>query len=251
MSGPLRWPDSPTTRFHQSGPRPGKRARHEIPRSAPGPIPSRTGAPPEGPSSCPCAFRPKLSLRVLPHSSAPAIPSEARLRMRVLPLPPLVHLGLGPQRGSASRGRRPPGHPLRRQAQPHIRESELSRRNTRSRPPRGLTWKTTGVKKPEEALLPCSLCEWLQVRLLYPLVHPLAFPRRPMPRTCRPPGEPGYGSCQPMLGTRCSGVSSPRDERRSSVLPLPPGHPLWKPSGGEKNRRWRGGREFPARGNSV
>jgi len=67
--------------------------------------------------------------RVLPHSSTPAIPSEARLRMRVLPLPPLVHLGLGPQRGSASRGRRPPGHPLRRQAQPQFRERILSRRN--------------------------------------------------------------------------------------------------------------------------
>jgi hypothetical protein len=103
----------------------------------------------------------------------------------------------------------------------------------------GGIWKTTGVKKPEKALFPCSLCEWLQVRLLYPVVHPLAFPRRPMPRTCRPPGGPGYGSCQPMLGTRCSGVSSPRNERRSSVLPLPPGHPLWKPSGDEKSRRWR------------
>jgi hypothetical protein len=198
MIGPLRWPDSPTTRYHQSGPRPGKRVRHEIPRSAPGPISSRTGAPPEGPSSCPCAFcpgvargkddgpstrgraeraprkasplpprlgrngpgsqgeavydsppreslprptsrggaedppcpcafRPKLSLRVLPHSSAPAIPSEARLRMRVLPLPPLVHLGLGPQRGSASRGRRPPGRLLRWRAQPQFRERSLSR----------------------------------------------------------------------------------------------------------------------------
>ena len=46
----------------------------------------------------------ELLLRVLPHSSTPAILSEALLRMRVLPLPPLVHLGLGPQRGSASRG---------------------------------------------------------------------------------------------------------------------------------------------------
>jgi hypothetical protein len=40
-----------------------------------------------------------------------AIPSEVLLRMRVLPLPPPVHLGLGPQRGSASRGRRPPRTP--------------------------------------------------------------------------------------------------------------------------------------------
>jgi hypothetical protein len=64
--------------------------------------------------SCFRAFRPKLSLRVLPHSSTPTIPSEALLRMRVLPLPPLVHLRLGPQRGSASRGRRPPGRLLLR-----------------------------------------------------------------------------------------------------------------------------------------
>ncbi len=92
------------------------------------PVGSRTGAPPEGPSSCPCAFRPKLSLRVLPHSSTPAIPSGARLRMRVLPLPPLVHLGLGSQRGSASRGRKPPGHPLRRQALPQFREVNFRER---------------------------------------------------------------------------------------------------------------------------
>ena len=184
---------------------------------------------------------------MLPHSSAPAIPSEARLRTRVLPLPPLVHLRLGPLRGLASRGRRPPGHPLRRQPQPQFRESALSRMynapmyNAPMAEPtiQGVIWKTIGVKKPEKALFPCPLSEWLQVRLLYPVVHPLAFPRRPMPRTCRPPGGPGYGSCQPMLGTRCSGVSSPRNERRSSVLPLPPGHPLWKPSGDEKSRRWR------------
>ena len=52
---------------------------------------------------------------MLPHSSIPAIPSEALLRMRVLPLPlpPLVHLGLVPQKGGGlpdtlSAGRRNP-----------------------------------------------------------------------------------------------------------------------------------------------
>jgi hypothetical protein len=88
----------------------GKRSTTPSPRGESPPRPtSRGGA--EDPRLAPVPFA-QLSLRVLPHGSALAIPSEVRLRVRVPPLPPLVHLGLGPQRGSASRGRRPPGCPL-------------------------------------------------------------------------------------------------------------------------------------------
>ena len=142
------------------------------------------------------------------------------------------HLGGGGLPDTLSAGRRNPSF-----AKAFFRACEMPFQP--SRPPRALSGKPSALKGPRRPFSPAPCRVGLQVRLLYPLVHPLAFPRRPMPRACRSPGGPGCGSCQRMWGTRCSGVSSPRDECRSSVLPLPPGHPPWKPGEDEKNRRWR------------
>jgi hypothetical protein len=86
MSGPHHGPPPQGHGGHQSGPRPGKRVRHEIPRPAPGPIPSRTGAPPEGPSSCPCAFCPGVARGQDDGSST--LGRAERAPRKASPLPP-------------------------------------------------------------------------------------------------------------------------------------------------------------------
>ncbi len=324
MSGPLRWPDSPTTRGHQSGPRPG-RSQHEVPRSAPGPglrlkgprlAPAlsalaspggkmtaprlgdgpkeRRGKPPlhlpasagmgrvvrgkrsttpsprgeslprptsrggaEDPRLAPVPFA--QSYRFVCSLIAPPRPSRARpcSECGSCPCPRWSIWGWDPKEAQHLGGGGLPDTLSAGSRNPIFAKARFREWSVQPGHPGSLPGKPSALKSPKRPFCPSPLCRkgpgspWLRVRLLYPVAHPLAFPRRLMPRACRSPGGPGCGSCQRMWGTRCSGVSSPRDEHRSSVLPLPPGHPLWKPSWSEKNRRWRGGREFPARGNSV